>query len=381
VSEARDAAPFIETPDAPAPKAGGAVWVTAPDGARLRAALFKPEGAPRGSVILSPGRTEPIEKYVEVIGELQAKGFVVLVHDWRGQGLSARACPDRLYGHARGWRPFVADYGFLLDTFAPELPKPWIGLGHSMGGGLTTLALAEGETRLAAAVLSAPMLGVNTGTRSLPEVRRLSFLMNFLGQSKKLVAPMPDPLDEMFETTILTHDKARWDRTKAQMIASPDLRLGGVTWGWLAFALTLTDRVAASKRIDALPIPYAIVAAEAEKLVINAAAKAVAARAPKGSYVEVPGAYHEILMETDERRAVFWAEFDRIADEVAPRPVSSAKTAKAKSVKTAPKAKAKATVKAEAKPKATPVAAATPAKATSKASPKPRRAPAKPKPR
>jgi lysophospholipase len=364
VSEALAAAPFVETPRAPAPKNGGALWITAPDGARLRAALFEPEGAPRGSVILSPGRTEPIEKYVEVIGELQTRGFVVLVHDWRGQGLSARICPDRLYGHARGWRPFVSDYGFLLDTFEPRLPKPWIGLGHSMGGGLTTLVLAEGETRLAAAVLSAPMLGVHTGTRSLAEVRRLSFLMNFLGRSKTLVAPMPDPLDEMFETTILTHDKARWDRTKAQMIAAPDLRLGGVTWGWLAFALTLTDRVAVSKRIDALPIPYVVVAAEAEKLVINAAARAVAARAPKGSYIEVPGAYHEILMETDERRAVFWAAFDRTADLVAPPVQAKPKPPKPKAA-AKPKAKAAATKKAPA-----PAAKA-----------KPRRAPAKPAPR
>jgi lysophospholipase len=32
-----------------------------------------------------------------------------------------------------------------------------------MGGCLTMLALATGETRFAAAVLSAPMLGLNTG--------------------------------------------------------------------------------------------------------------------------------------------------------------------------------------------------------------------------
>jgi lysophospholipase len=314
-----DRAPFVAVNSWPEPAGGGAFWVTTPDGVRLRAGVYQPEGTARGSVILSPGRTEPIEKYVEVISELQDRGFAVLVHDWRGQGLSARATPNRLFGHARGWRPFLADYDNLLSIFEDRLPKPWIGLGHSMGGGLTTLALAEGETRLSGAVLCAPMLGVNTGPRTLASVRRLSFLMNFVGQAKNLVTPMPDPLDEMFETTILTHDKARWDRTKVQMIAFPDLRLGGITWGWLAFALVLTDRVAASRKIDALQIPFTVVAAEKEQLVINAAAKAVAARAPKGVYLEVPGAYHEILMETDERRAVFWRAFDDVADAVAPR--------------------------------------------------------------
>jgi lysophospholipase len=50
------------------------------------------KGANRGSVVVSPGRSEPIEKYFEVVQDLLDRGFVVLVHDWRGQGLSHRAC-------------------------------------------------------------------------------------------------------------------------------------------------------------------------------------------------------------------------------------------------------------------------------------------------
>jgi lysophospholipase len=37
-----------------------------------------------------------------------------------------------------------------------------------------------------------------------------------------------------------------------------------------------------------------------------------------GRHVDVPGAHHEILLETDERRQVFWRAFDDLADEVAP---------------------------------------------------------------
>ena len=62
-----------------------------------------------------------------------------------------------------------------------------------------------------------------------------------------------------------------------------------------------------------------MVAAEEEQLVVNAASRAVADKAPHGRYVEIAGAYHEILMETDERRAVFWDVFDTVAEAVAPR--------------------------------------------------------------
>jgi lysophospholipase len=296
-----------------------AYWRTAPDGARLRAAWFPMEDAPRGTVVLSPGRTEPIEKYFEVVEDLRSRGFGVLVHDWRGQGRSHRALSDPMLGHARGWRPFLADFDSLLTLFAPEMAQPWIGLGHSMGGGLTALALAEGETRFSAAVLCAPMLGVATGRRTLASVERLCFLMNFLGRGKTLVDPSPAAAEEAFEGNVLTHDRRRWERVQAQLKADPDLRLGGVTWGWLAFALTLARRVAASRRIDSLSIPVAVIAAGEEKLVVNAASKAFAGRIKNGVYIEIPGANHEILMETDDRRAEFWAAFDAVADRAAPR--------------------------------------------------------------
>jgi alpha-beta hydrolase superfamily lysophospholipase len=84
-------APLLDIPEAPLPKGGRAEWVTGADGAKLRAALFPAQAPVRGSIVLSGGRTEPIEKYYETIEDFTARGFVVLAHDWRGQGLSHRA--------------------------------------------------------------------------------------------------------------------------------------------------------------------------------------------------------------------------------------------------------------------------------------------------
>ncbi|MBW8859316.1 MAG: alpha/beta hydrolase, partial [Caulobacter sp.] len=39
-------------------------------------------------------------------------------------------------------------------------------------------------------------------------------------------------------------------------------------------------------------------------------------RIPQGRYVEIPDAFHEILIETDDRRAVFWKAFDETVDAV-----------------------------------------------------------------
>ena len=92
-------APLMGVPGASAPPGGSGEWFRGAGGLRLRAAFWTPSTLaarkPRGTVIVSPGRTEPIEKYFEVIGNFLARGWCVLAHDWRGQGLSARLWPDR----------------------------------------------------------------------------------------------------------------------------------------------------------------------------------------------------------------------------------------------------------------------------------------------
>ena len=62
---------------------------TATDGTRLRIGHWPAASASR-RVILCHGRTEFLEKYREVIGELNNRGCDVWSMDWRGQGLSDR---------------------------------------------------------------------------------------------------------------------------------------------------------------------------------------------------------------------------------------------------------------------------------------------------
>jgi len=314
--EALDPAPLLSLPGAAFPPGAAAVFYLGADGLRLRAALF-PAADPIGSVVLSPGRTEPIEKYVEVIGELLARGFTVLTHDWRGQGASGRLLADPLRGHADGFDPFIEDYRLLLDLFEHQLPTPRLSLAHSMGACLMLMALARGETRLAGAVLSAPMLSVKTGTP--PGLARLiagSLRRAGLGGAYAPGGPT-DPFADAFAGERLTHDRARYQRTRAQILARPDLALGYVTWGWLDSALTATRWLASSDDVRRVDIPVTLVAAGHDRLVGEDAIRAMAQRLPHGRYVEVPGAFHELMMETDALRAPFWAAFDALAASIA----------------------------------------------------------------
>jgi lysophospholipase len=300
---------------------GTAQWLLARPGHRLRVAVFAPSGAARGSVVLSPGRTEPIEKYGEVTSELLRRGFVVLIHDWAGQGLSGRFLLDPLRGDVvGGWQALLADYIDILDVYAEQLPQPWLALGHSMGGGLTALALSEGESRFAGAVLCAPMIEFSAGKVPLWAVRAAVHLAFTLGRETELARKQVDPAELCFEDNVYTHDRERYERLRALYRAHPELRLGEPTWRWLSFALALRDRLALPGAAERIACPIAAIGAGNDRLVRSSAIRRFIARAPRGSYLELPSAYHEVLMETDGLRAQFWRVFDRLASEVVGEP-------------------------------------------------------------
>lgn len=309
----------MATPEAPVPPGARAEWVFRPDGARLRAALFTPPAPARGSVVLSGGRGEPIEKYVEVIEELRGRSLAVLAHDWRGQGLSERPPGDRLKGHGAPHERLVDDLWALIDRYRAELPPPRIAIGHSLGGCLTLLALTRDWSRqLAGAVLSAPMLGLHLGAIPPAFARLIVRLRCALGRGGDFVADPPlDPFTLPFENNQLTHDRARFARYRGQLAACPDLAISGPTWSWMDAAFAGMALVARGDRLRAVSVPVVLCVAQRDRVVDNAAARRAALLLPRGRLVEVPGARHEILVETDDRRAFFWWAFDDLLGSLA----------------------------------------------------------------
>jgi len=311
-----DAATIRSHPDVAEPAGGRAEWIEAAGGHRQRAAFY-PAVDPVGAVVVSTGRTEFIEKYFEVIGELLERRYSVLIHDWRGQGLSTRLLPDALKGHANRFYDLVDDYGRLLDHYETRLPKPWISLSHSMGGCLTMMAFARGERRFSAAIQSAPMLSLKP-QRQLP-LRIAVWLMDHLGGANAYaLGGKADPYVATFDGDRLTHDRARWDRTMAILQQHRDLALGGVTWGWIESAFEAMAWLQRTPRLAEVAMPVSILGAGQDLLVDSYGQKLVAEHLPHCRYLEIPGAFHEILVETDDIRAIFWREFEALAASISP---------------------------------------------------------------
>ena len=290
-------------------------FIESRDGKLLRTGLW--DAAPgigsRGVCVLLEGHTEFLEKYQEVAAELSDRGFTVASLDWRGQGASQRPLPEPLKAYVADFAEFDGDLAaFFHQIVRPLTDKPPLVLAHSMGGHILMRALHDRPELFAAAVATAPMMGVATPGYPGLVARAACYAENALGQQKAWVWGMAssDPLKLAFEDNVVTSDRARFARNTAYLAAQNDIRLGGPTWGWLEAAYRSMHRAMGKGFPEAIQTPVLIIGAGRDRVVDTSAAREFAARLPHGTYLEFEDAEHEILMENDSIRARFWKTFD-----------------------------------------------------------------------
>ena len=123
-----------------------------------------------------------------------------------------------------------------------------------------------------------------------------------------------DPLVMPFEPNLTTQDRQRWERTRDFLQRHPTIRLVGPTWGWLEAGYRTMDTVSAPGYAERITTPALVFGAEEDRIVLTSAIFDFARHMPNATYIEIPGAEHEILMERDPIRERFWKAFDAFVD-------------------------------------------------------------------
>ncbi|MEP6829119.1 MAG: alpha/beta hydrolase [Rhizomicrobium sp.] len=286
---------------------------------RLRVARFDAD-QPRAVCLLLNGQTEFIEKYFEVIDELRGRGFSVVTFDWRGQGGSDRSLPDARKAHIEDFTAYDQDLDAVIRAVVEPMNLPTIAMAHSMGGNILLRRLHDVPGAFAAAILCAPMLGINPRGAPWWVVEKIARHLNRAAPSTDYVWGMAarDQLTLPFDRQIVTSDPARYARTQALLAANPDLRLNGPTWGWLEAAIQAIALTRSAGYAEAIATPSLFFGAGHDRICQTPATAAFAARMPDARFVEIAGAEHEILMERDAIRTRFWSAFDDFIKKSAP---------------------------------------------------------------
>lgn len=317
----------IESPSHPARTiADGAeiAFHPAADGWPLRSMIWpEPEDdRARGSLLFLGGRGDHFEKYLECFAAWHGRGWQVESFDWRGQGGSGRLAADPHVGHCERYAQWIDDLADYVRQWAMRTPAPHVMVGHSMGGHLLLRALADRRIAPDAVVLVAPMLGF---VAPYPDRvgHWIARVMCRIGPPDRAAWKLSEKPGSpvRLRQRLLTHDDGRYEDEMWWRAQNPSLELGPASWRWVEQAYASFRHLATPGLIEGVGVPVLTLVASADMLVSASAARAAAARLPRGT-TRVYGAEaaHEILREADAVRDDALAQIDAFFNKEAPRP-------------------------------------------------------------
>ncbi len=305
-------APYLELNNYKAPKGISSIFVSMEDGKRIRLAFWKnpsERDSCKGTILLQQGHNEFIEKYYETIQEFIDRGFCVVCFDWRGQGMSERMIDDKRKQFIKDFNIHDLDLSFIIERIIkPNLPKPLIGIGHSMGGCIILSSLVNHDQDFKAVILSAPMLGFKN-ERLLNILIKLSSF--FRKGDEFLIGSKPNYGKETsFENNDLTTDPLRYKRTQNLVKLLPEIRLWGVTNTWAKAVLKRLLYIRKNKWLENIKTKVLIINNLEDKVVDPIKISEISSRIKNCDVLKFEKCKHEIFMEKDEHLAVVWKKID-----------------------------------------------------------------------
>ncbi|SMX43758.1 Phospholipase YtpA [Maliponia aquimaris] len=282
-------------------------WMETSDGLRVRIAHYGSDGD-RGTVLMFPGRTEYAEKYGRVARVLSDAGYHTLAIDWRGQGLADRMLGERRTGHVHVFEDYQRDVSAMLDLARRlNLPGSMHLIAHSMGGCIGLRAVFDGLP-VASCVFTGPMWGIRISDPVRPAAWAISRMSKTVGLGH-LFAPGTGVdsyvASSSFPDNLLTTDPEQWEYMRRQVLAIPELQLGGPSLHWLHEALAESRRLA---RRPSPSLPCICYCGTNERIVDVDRIRSRMDSWPGGRLEMVEGGEHEVLMEVPRIRERILAE-------------------------------------------------------------------------
>ncbi|HZG47581.1 MAG TPA: alpha/beta hydrolase [Allosphingosinicella sp.] len=281
----------------------------APDGWLHRRMDWLAEGGEaRGSLLFAGGRGDFVEKYLEALAHWRRRGWSVSSFDWRGQGKSKGTIVG---GHLDSFDILLEDLAALVEDWRAGGPGPHVIVGHSMGGHMLLRLLIERPPPIAAAVLTAPMIEVNSGPIPPRAARLIAAAASRIGFAQRALwgAPLARAPAGSKRQQVLTNcleryeDELSWWEREGEFAPSPP------TFGWL-HASYRSGRLFTRRRLARVDLPILLVGVEQDRLVSADAIRRVAAALPRAELAMFDDCAHEILRERDGPRLAAFARIN-----------------------------------------------------------------------
>lgn len=250
----------------------------------------------RGTIVISYGFTESCCKLREFIYYMMRSGFQCAVMDHRGHGKSIREGRDPDVVHITHFDRYATDmHDFVHEVVLPWAPSnPLLLFGHSMGGCIAARYIELYPDDFKKAVLSSPMLAINTG--ALPGCIAVLICNAFIlagAADKKLFYQSDFNPDEKFEESCAM-SRPRFDYYLEIRRGNKSYQTSSASYSWAKQAVLAGKKACSKKETSKVKIPVLLLQADNDTLVKSRPQEVFAARVAGARIEKIPGSKHEI---------------------------------------------------------------------------------------
>lgn len=290
-------------------------YFSSSNGYKVRYGHVRPDGAPRGTVVVTTGYGRHIEYYYEMINNWRDRGYAVFAMDWAGQGGSEREEPQHPH------RPPTMDFGqqarilheFTQRIVRPDRSVPAFLVSHSQGGNIVLRYMQAYENRADypydGAVLATPLVDINTSLMPRAIFNRLVRGANRIGLDELPIPSSGKLYNDFISAVFFGKEEADPERDEAHERHKRDTEhyhLGYPTAGWFAAAIASTAIVRDPAFLQAIRTPTLILTADKDSLVSVRAQEEAALYMPHAVLVKLHNAKHGLWYDTDRVQNQLW---------------------------------------------------------------------------
>lgn len=250
--------------------------------------------SPKAHITISHGFTESSQKYKEVIYYFLKSGYSVSLLDHRGHGLSERNTDDPCKVYITDFNDYVSDLKSFMDTIVMPATSslPHLLYAHSMGGAIGALFIEDHPGYFDAAILSSPMMEIDTGSYPKPIANFLTKCMLILGRGESYIFGHGPYEGETLPAEDSPTSSARFMYLADKRANTPALQVNGGSFSWLNASMKATKQLI--KNAGQATIPVLVFQAENDELVLPGGQYEFVNGAPNASLISVPETNHEI---------------------------------------------------------------------------------------
>lgn len=270
-------------------------------GMKLHYEKFITSGA-KDSIVIIHGISEASEKFYEFIYDLSNKNYNVYFLECRGHGNSDRFSTNMSKVDMDNWENVVKDQKTFVDSIVkPDMQEDGklLMYAHSFGGCVGTTYLEMYTNDFDAAIINCPLYGYELG---YPNVLAniVTSGLTMAGRGSEYV-PGYGP----FNATInwdyaLSSSETRIIFYNDQRVLDESQHTYSPTNRFFSESCKMIDYASSKKNVKNIACPVLLVSGENDTAVINSKHDKVASYSDNIKHIVIPGANHEIYMESDE---------------------------------------------------------------------------------